>query len=160
LINIRRLEENEFDFFKEMMYESIHIPENKPPRDELLNLPHLKKYSEEWGREGDRVLIALKERKPIGAAWYRLFDESNKGYGFVDNQTPELGIAILPEARRIGAGKQLMNSLIDQARIDGYKALSLSVDPTNKIAAELYQKLGFKRCGISGTSWTMIYNIS
>jgi hypothetical protein len=59
MVFIRRIAGNEKDFLMEMLYESIYIPENKPPRNLLLKLPHLKKYSEGWGREGDRALIAV-----------------------------------------------------------------------------------------------------
>lgn len=158
MIKIRSLVESEIDFLLDMIYESIHIPEDKPTREVLLNLPHIKKYSEGWGRNGDRALIALNnDNKPIGAVWYRLFSEANKGYGYVDNYTPELGIAVTKGARGLGVGKALMNKIIEQAVADGYNALSLSVDPSNNKAMQLYKNLGFYQCGSSGTSVTMIY---
>jgi len=163
LIYIRSIEQKESDleFLMDMMYESIHISENKPPKEELLNLPHLKKYSEEWGRQGDRALIAFNEDKlPVGAAWYRLFTKDNKGYGYVNDSTPELGIALTNEARGNGVGTMLMKKLMEAALEDGYTSLSLSVDPNNIQAVQLYKKLGFVQCGMSGTSLTMIYNIS
>ena len=100
-------------------------------------------------------MVALSDNKPIGAVWYRLFDETDKGYGFVDSETPELGIAILPDFRQQGIGAILMKEIIQQARFDGYKSLSLSVDPDNHLAVRLYEKLGFEYCGMSGTSLTM-----
>ena len=163
LIYIRSLEQKERDleFLMDMIYEAIHIPENKPPKEELLNLPPLKKYSEEWGREGDRALIAFNgDNLPVGAAWYRLFTENQKGYGYVNDRTPELGIALTSEARGKGIGTLLMKKLIEVASEDGYPSLSLSVDPSNTQAIQLYEKLGFLKCGLSGTSFTMIYNIS
>lgn len=155
MITIRPLQPHELDFFSDMHYESIHIPQRKPPKDELLNAPHLKKYHEGWGRTGDRVLVAMKDDQLAGAVWYRLFDETNPGYGYVDNETPELGIAIHPDFRGMGIGQLLMNEIIKEAAREGYRSLSLSVDPTNTPAVELYQKLGFTCFGISGTSWTM-----
>ncbi|MBS4218644.1 GNAT family N-acetyltransferase [Bacillus sp. FJAT-49711] len=161
MIKVRNIEEYEIEFLKDMMYESIHIPENKPPKEELLNLPDLKKYNENWGRTGDRALLAEdSDGKALGGAWYRLFDEQNKGYGYVDNFTPELGIAVSPEARGMGIGSLLMNALIEQAKNDGFKGLSLSVDPNNDRAVHLYKKLGFEECGVSGTSVTMVYTHS
>ncbi|MGP0586194.1 GNAT family N-acetyltransferase [Paenibacillus timonensis] len=159
MIIIRPLEPQEFDFFTDMHYESIHIPQGKPPKHELLNAPHLKKYHEDWGRKGDRALVALKENQLAGAAWYRLFDETNPGYGYVDSETPELGIAIHSDFRGIGIGRSLMNEIIKQAASDGYRSLSLSVDPENTSAVKLYQHLGFTYYGISGTSWTMTIDI-
>lgn len=162
MIHVKSLEQNEreLDFLTDMMYESIYIPENKPPKEELLNLPHIKKYSEGWGRKGDRAIIAFEDHLPVGAAWYRLFTENQKGYGYVDDKTPELGIAVINKGRGRGIGNLLMEKLIETASRDGYTSLSLSVDPKNIQAVKLYRKLGFDRCGSSGTSWTMIYNIS
>ncbi|KRE44278.1 GNAT family N-acetyltransferase [Paenibacillus sp. Soil724D2] len=155
MVIVRLLEQQEYDFFMDMHYESIYILEGKPSKHELLNAPNIKKYSEEWGRKGDRALVALIDEKPIGAAWYRLFDETNKGYGYVDHKTPELGIAILPDFKRKGIGTILMKEIIQHARNDGYKSLSLSVDPDNHTAVRLYEKLGFEYFGMSGTSWIM-----
>ncbi|NRF89834.1 GNAT family N-acetyltransferase [Paenibacillus frigoriresistens] len=155
MIHVRLLEKQEYDFLMDMHYESIHILKGKPPKYELLNAPHIKKYSEDWGRKGDRAIIELIDNVPVGAAWYRVFDETNKGYGFIDCETPELGIAIHSNYRKQGLGLRLMKELIQQAMSDGYKGLSLSVDPDNESAVKLYKRLGFEYVGLSGTSWTM-----
>jgi ribosomal protein S18 acetylase RimI-like enzyme len=155
MIHVRALLPEEHDFLMDMHYESIHIFHKKPSKHELLNSPALKKYNEEWGRTGDRALVAVSDNQLVGAAWYRLFDEANKGYGFVDNKTPELGIAIVPHFRHKGIGRLLIEALINTATVDGYSSLSLSVDPTNHNAVHLYEKLGFKCVRIVGTSWTM-----
>ncbi|WP_051620564.1 hypothetical protein [Paenibacillus sp. UNC451MF] len=97
MIKVRHLQPAEYDFFMDMHYESIHIVQGKPPKDELLNAPNLRKYNEYWERKGDRAVIALIDDIPVGAAWYRLFDESNQDYGFVDVKIPELGILIQKE---------------------------------------------------------------
>jgi len=161
LVRIRSLYENEFSFFLDMLYESIYLSENKPPREDLLYSPHLKKYHEGWGRKGDRAFVAVdEENRPIGAAWYRVFSGEVKGYGYVNDQTPELGIAVTEHARGKGVGYLLMTKLFEQAMEDGYPSLSLSVDPANKAAVKLYKKLGFTKCGICGTSWTMVRHLS
>lgn len=158
--NVRNLQPDELDFLTDMLYESIHIPENKPDKEALLGLPNLKKYSENWGRKGDRALVAFDESdRPIGAVWYRLFSEDNKGYGYVDNSVPELGIAVKEEARGMGVGKMLMKKIIQQAKDDGYNQISLSVDPSNTAAFEMYKELGFHIYGKSGTSLTMVHDI-
>ncbi|MBK3496435.1 GNAT family N-acetyltransferase [Viridibacillus sp. YIM B01967] len=160
MINIRDFEENDFEFLLEMLYESIHIPHNKATKEKLLNLPHIKKYYEGWGREGDKALIAInKDNQKVGAVWYRLFDEYNKGYGYVDNNTPELGIAISKDARGMGLGTLLMNQIIQIAIEEEYKSISLSVDPDNSDAVHIYKKIGFKQCGMCGTSITMVYKV-
>ncbi|QGQ96495.1 GNAT family N-acetyltransferase [Paenibacillus psychroresistens] len=155
MITIKPLVQSDFEFLMDMHYESIHILEDKPPKQELLNAPNIKKYSDGWGRTGDRALIAWSGEIPVGAVWYRLFNETNKGYGFVDNETPELGIAIRSDYVKQGIGTALMKGIMQKAELEGYNALSLSVDPDNLLAVRLYEKLGFVFCGISGTSWTM-----
>ena len=158
MLIIRNIEKNELEFLKDMLYESIYVPENIKNKVELLCSPSIKKYYEDWGRKGDTALIAIdKNNRAVGAVWYRLFDEPNKGYGFVDNSTPELGIAVTQEARGLGIGTLLMKRIIQQASEDGYKSLSLSVDPENMSAVHIYRQLGFIDYGVSGTSITMVY---
>ncbi len=51
-----------------------------------------------------------------------------------------------------------MIQLLKQARASSYRKVSLSVDHGNP-AVQLYQKLGFKRLGIFGTSGVMIIDL-
>ncbi|MEX3748137.1 N-acetyltransferase family protein [Lysinibacillus xylanilyticus] len=141
-----------------MLYESIHIPENKPLKEVLLNSPDIRKYHEGWGRKGDEVLIAFNtENQTVGAVWYRLFDDHNKGYGYIDGNTPEIGMAVSKEVRGRGVGTILMHEIIQQAMDEGYNTISLSVDLENDTAINMYQKLGFKDYEVVGASKTMIY---
>ena len=161
MVIIRNLEKSEFDFLTDMLYESIYIPENKPDKEDLINSSHLKKYHEDWGRNGDVALIALNtDNQAVGAVWYRLFNEVNKGYGYVDSNTPELGIAVAEEVRGMGVGTLLMKEIIQKAICEGYKSISLSVDPENRNAVHIYRKLGFEDYGVSGTSITMVYRVN
>ncbi|MFJ8514805.1 GNAT family N-acetyltransferase [Lysinibacillus xylanilyticus] len=162
MFSIRNFEgnEKEFEFFLDMLYESIHIPENKPLKDVLLNSPDIRKYHEGWGRKGDKVLIAFNtENQTVGAVWYRLFDDHNKGYGYIDGNTPEIGMAVSKEVRGRGVGTILMHEIIQQAMDEGYNTISLSVDLENDTAINMYQKLGFKDYEVVGTSKTMIYKL-
>lgn len=144
----------------EMLYESIHIEEaKKPPMDELLNTYELKKYHQNWGRKGDKALIAVDNKgNPVGAVWYRLFGGEERGYGYVNDDTPELGIAIKKEARGKGLGSKLMQSIIEEAKVNSFKTLSLSVDVDNPQALNLYRRLGFVEVGKVGSSKTMLLN--
>jgi ribosomal protein S18 acetylase RimI-like enzyme len=112
---------------------------------ELADLP-VTRYVEGWGRPGDRVLIVIEGFQPVGAAWYRLFTEAQPGYGFVDEQTPELTIAVVPSRRGRGYGDELLTALLAQAPEDGFTAVSLSVEPDNPALA-LYERHGFRRTG-------------
>jgi ribosomal protein S18 acetylase RimI-like enzyme len=108
--------------------------------------PPVRRYVERWGRPGDTALIAIQDFQKVGAAWYRLFTEANAGYGFVDNETPELSIAIVPSRRGGGLGSELLDALLERARADGYAAISLSVEEGSP-AVGLYERHGFERVG-------------
>jgi ribosomal protein S18 acetylase RimI-like enzyme len=79
----------------------------------------------------------------VGAAWFRLFTDANAGYGFVDAETPELSIAVVPSRRGAGLGSELLDALLDRARADGYAAISLSVEKGSP-AVGLYERHGFE----------------
>ena len=112
------------------------------------------RYVKAWGRRGDRAVIAIEDFRAVGAAWFRLFTGANPGFGFVDEQTPELAIAVVPSRRGKGTGSQLLQALIEQARRDGFAALSLSVERDSP-AVELYRRYGFETVNESGDSRTM-----
>ena len=106
----------------------------------------LERYVAGWGRPGDPALVAIDEFQPVGAAWYRLFPADEPGYGFVDDRTPELTIAIVPSRRGRGLGRDLLEALLAQAREDGFARISLSVEPDNA-AIHLYEQHGFAKTG-------------
>ena len=114
----------------------------------------LERYVAGWGRPGDSALVAIDEFQPVGAAWYRLFEEDEPGYGFVNEGTPELTIAIVPSRRGRGLGEELLTALLEQARSEGYGRISLSVEPDNP-ALRLYEQHGFARVGERGGALVM-----
>src|SRR4051794_4041366 len=77
------------------------------------------RYVQNWGRKGDAGVVALEGPHEYGAAWYRLFTEDEPGFGFVDEQTPELTIAGVPSRRGEGAGEEPLDALPARAREDG-----------------------------------------
>jgi ribosomal protein S18 acetylase RimI-like enzyme len=106
------------------------------------------------GRAGDLGFVAVNERgQAVGAVWLRLLKGAEKGFGYVDEQTPELGMAVLSEYRGQGIGTSLLARLIESAA-DVYAQLSLSVSAGNP-ARRLYQRLGFVEIEQSGDSITM-----
>jgi ribosomal protein S18 acetylase RimI-like enzyme len=144
-------------FLWEMLYHSLYVPAGGTPFSrEILSKPEIAKYLKGWGRSGDMALIAVdaNSHQPIGAAWMRIFSGPQKGYGYVADGTPELGIAVLPEHRRRGIGSVLLQRLIEIAT-SSHDALSLSVSSDNP-AQRLYQRAGFERVGSSGNSITML----
>jgi ribosomal protein S18 acetylase RimI-like enzyme len=116
--------------------------------------PPVQRYVERWGRPGDTALIAIQDFQRVGAAWFRLFKSENPGYGFVDEETPELSIAIVPSKRGGGLGSELLDALLDRARADGYEAISLSVEQGSP-AVGLYERHGFAQVGSDDGGVTM-----
>lgn len=143
----------------EMLYQAIHVPEGSPPppRDIVLR-PELSRYVQGWGQQDDLGVVALEEGEVAGAAWLRRLTGALRGYGHVDDETPELSIALLPQHRGRGLGTRLLTSLLDTAR-NRYPAISLSVSPDNP-ATRLYRRLGFVDAGRNGTSLTMVLALS
>jgi GNAT superfamily N-acetyltransferase len=117
------------------------------------------RYVSGWGRRGDAAVIALEDGFPIGAAWFRLFPSAEPGFGFVDESTPELAIAVVPSRRGRGIGSELLDSLVGLAREQGYEGLSLSVAPESP-AMHVFEKHGFEKVEQTDGSWTMRLNLS
>jgi GNAT superfamily N-acetyltransferase len=125
---------------REFLYLALYVPPGSSPLPRsVLSEPAISRYVDGWGtRPGDRGLIAMVEGTPVGAAWLRLFTPCDPGYGFVDESTPELSIAVVPEFRSRGVGTALIRDLLR----DGC-SVSLSCDPLNP-AWNLYLRFGFE----------------
>src|SRR5919109_1821435 len=136
---IRRGGRQDVRFLRDMLHHAYYWRERNPG----VGPGPAARYVKGWGRPGDTVLIAIDEGFPVGAAWYRLFRRDSPGYGFVDEQTPELTIAVVPSRRGRGFGEQLLSALLDRARGDGYDSVSLSVERDSP-ALKLYERFGFR----------------
>ena len=73
------------------------------------------------------------------------------GYGFVADDIPELGTAVVAEWRGRGVGKVLIERIVARHPI-----ISLSVDNDNDRAKVLYERLGFQSVRVEGTATTML----
>jgi ribosomal protein S18 acetylase RimI-like enzyme len=154
---IRHGNNHDIEFLWEMLYQAIYVPEgHPPPSKEIMDEPHIRQILDGWGRSGDLSLIAIDtSNQPVGAVWIRLFNDENKTFGYVDPETPILGIALQPHVRGKGIGTLLMEEVLKEAKELGFKKLSLSVDPDNP-ALRLYERYGFGKIGVDGTSWDML----
>ena len=146
-------------FLQAMLYEAATWrPEAQPPPLEaVLADPHASRYLSGWGRDGDAGVIGAEDR-PVGAAWFRLFPVDEPGYGFVATDVPELSIGVVAESRGRGIGTRLLEALVEVARADGQRAISLSVEPDNP-ARRIYERAGFVRIADDGGAWTMLLEL-
>jgi GNAT superfamily N-acetyltransferase len=113
-----------------------------PAAEWVLAHPQVVVFHEGWGRPGDTGLVAEHDGRPVGLVWYRLFTEEAHGEGFVDEETPELAIAVADGFRGRGIGGELMRAAHERALQHGFWRLSLSVDAENP-AKRLYERLGY-----------------
>lgn len=110
--------------------------------EELHGNDMLVRYVEEWPRADDVGVIAEDDDRVVGAAWFRRFAPDRPGFGFIDELTPEVSVAVDPGCRGRGVGSQLLTALIALGRDRGFESLSLSVESQNRVV-NLYRRLGF-----------------
>ena len=111
-------------------------------------------YVDGWGRKGDTALIAIEDGHRLGAGWYRLFRAAAPGYGFIDEETPELTIAVVPGRRGEGIGHELLAGLLERAQVAGYPALSASVQRHHPEVG-IFEQAGFETVGETEQALTM-----
>lgn len=107
-------------------------------------------YVGAWGRASDAGIVATEGDRVLGVVWWRLFTSEVPGYGYVDDITPELGIAVWPAERGRGIGRMLL-----RAAIGANSRLSLSVEDGNPARA-LYESEGFVAVGRSPDGTVML----
>jgi len=143
--SLRRATADDVDFLWAMLYEASYAAENGVADVTALRArPELARYVEGWGNRTDLGVIAVDDdtREPVGAAWLRLLTGEAKGYGYVDDDTPELAIAVLPGHRGRGLGGRMLGELLEAAT-GSFAAVSLSVQADNP-AYRLYERTGFR----------------
>lgn len=159
-MKIREISYREVHLLEDFLYESI-FQNNKGellPRDIIYN-PELTIYIDEFNTNIDPCLVAEVNRKIVGMIWARIFPSSIKGYGYVDNKTPELVISVHKEYRNRGIGTQLIKEFLIMLKSREFNQVSLSVSKTN-YAWKIYKKLGFKIIKNNKEDFVMIYDLN
>ncbi len=128
-------------------------PAGLRPR-EILDNPHVRIYAENWGRAGDVGVVGHVEGADIGACWMRILPVG-VGLAYVDEHTPQLGIALQAEYQHRGFGSPLMLAALQAARAHGHRQVSLTVHPQNP-AIRLYERCGFEHRGERNTYRLMV----
>lgn len=144
-MEVRDLRSDETPFLLDMLYAALawNPDVELPPREWVMQHPQVAPFHVDWGRRpGDTGLVADEAGSLVGLAWYRYFTEAEHGEGFVDEETPEVAIAVIDGHRGRGVGRSLMEAIHARAREQGARRISLSVDPLNP-ARRLYLSLGY-----------------
>ena len=94
----------------------------------------------------------------FGTARFDIIESNNAPIGrlYVDRRADEIriiDIALLPEYRARGIGKELMQSLMEEASV-GKQSVTIHVEHNNP-AMHLYQRLGFKHIRDEGVYFFM-----
>lgn len=160
-IKVRELLPSEIYLLEDMLYEAIYQPDenNLIPRS-VLTIPEVNAYIKDFGEKtNDYCLVADLDGEIVGAVWVRIISGEIKGYGYMDDETPEFAISLFKKFRNQGIGTRLMEEMINYLRNAGYKQTSLSVQKEN-YAVKLYLKLGFKIISENDEDYTMLLNLS
>lgn len=113
----------------EMLYYAIGVPpDGEPPSPSILDAPEVARYVRRRGCADDQGLGAelIDNDQIVGAAWLRRLTAEAPGYGYIDDATPELSIAVAPPSRGQGMGARLLAELLAMAQAR-YATVSLSV---------------------------------
>lgn len=143
-IEIRPMRQEEYPLLEDFLYDAIYLPEGtEAPSRDIICQPELAVYIKDFGQPDDLCMVAESYGHILGAAWTRILAGKVKGYGNVDEHTPEFAISIKKEFRRQGIGSKLMREMIALLKKKGYEKVSLSVNKDN-YAYKMYGKLGFQ----------------
>lgn len=153
-ILIRPLRTSNVEFLKEMVFQSLYTAGELFDR-QILESKEIRKYYEHWDSKKEIGFIARFKDKDIGAIWCRKFPFYDQGFGYVDDEIPEMGIAVFPEYRGRGLGQELMDYLFTRLRHARVSAISLSVH-TNNPAKRAYTRNGFTPVRRDGNSIVML----
>jgi GNAT superfamily N-acetyltransferase len=130
-----------------------------PPYEVVIAHPQLARYHENWGRERDLAVVAEEDGEVVGAALCRLFTDDDHGHGYLDEETPELAVAVWEGYRGRGTGGLLMTALEKAARAGGASQIRLSVEADSP-ARRLYGRLGYKELSVDDEGVRMLKLLS
>lgn len=141
---IRPMRQNEIPLLRDFLYEAIfqRDEQNLLPRD-IVDQPEIRVFIDDFGKPDDHCLIAEMDGKPAGAVWCRILGGEVKGFGHVDDETPEFAISLYKEYRGMGIGAAMMRAMLELLREKGYRQTSLAVQKDN-YAVGIYEQVGFR----------------
>ncbi|MCI5716771.1 MAG: GNAT family N-acetyltransferase [Alistipes sp.] len=151
-MNIRPIQRNEIPLLADFLYEAIYRSNGTPLPRTVIQHPALWRYIDRFGtRRHDHCLVAEDGGTVVGAVWVRRM----RGYGHIDDYTPEMAVALYPQWRGQGVGTRLIDAMEQLLRRKGYAAVSLSVQRANP-AVRLYERAGFTVAQANGEELVMV----
>ena len=153
---IRNIRENEIYLLDDFLYEAIFQRDEDilVPKDIIKN-PELAVYIKDFGLPNDYCLVAECNGKIVGAVWTRII----KGFGSVDDDTPEFAISLYKDYRSKGIGTNLMKEMLQLLKEKGYKQTSLAVQKDN-FAVKMYESVGFIKIAELEEEYLMICSLN
>jgi GNAT superfamily N-acetyltransferase len=150
------LRSSEHCIVKDLLHYAARLDKSAETLDDH---PELEQYHRNYGNcNGDIGVYVTVDHKIAGGAWVRMLPN---GFGRLDNATPELTIAVLPEYRNQELATLLMEQLFNEAA-KIFPKVSLSVEEESP-AVTFCGRLGFEKVEGSGhvgaggnTSFTMV----
>jgi len=154
---IRKMYPSEYSLLNDFLYEAIFQPDenNLAPRS-IIEKPELQIYVENFGKQkDDSCFCAEADGKVVGAVWVR----NIKGYGSVDDVTPEFAISLYKEYRGCGIGTEMMKTMIEHLKQLGYTKASLAVQKDN-YALKMYLSAGFQIVDETEEEYIMVHPLN
>ena len=135
------LRSSEQKIVTDMLYYAMRLNEvNK----QLCDIPKLSIYEEFYGfTSKDLGLYALVDNQIAGAAWIRRLNADHGSNGYIDDRTPILNIAVIPDFRGQGIGSMMLEQLFIEAGAL-HEDISVSVISESS-ASHFYERHGFVR---------------
>lgn len=152
--SIREMREAEYPLLEEFLYQAIFQRDTKKPIPRsVVNDLNINVYIRDFGNyPEDFCLCAETVAGIVGAVWIR----NIKGFGSIDDQTPEFAISLLPDYRGYGIGTAMMQAMIEHLKTKSYSQTSLAVQKDN-YALKMYLQVGFEIIDENDEEYIMRY---
>ena len=108
-------------------------------------------YEFPWLRRTFEDCLTASYESWIGELLGREEPDDIVGYGILNVRADEahlLNICVKKQSQGCGFGRDIVGYLIERAKAKGAKTMFLEVRPSNGIARELYDSVGFRQIGI------------
>jgi GNAT superfamily N-acetyltransferase len=140
-VRVRPLEISERSLLKTATLGNLNWNEDRFTLADVESRPEFAHYTRLRPERGDFGLVAENDAV-VGVAWAVYLPADQPGFGFVDEEIPELSVWVHPDRRNEGIGHRLLRSMAAEARRRRISSLSLSVEAGNH-ARHLYASEGY-----------------